>query len=72
MHREVPYPDDEDWQVDGEDPKHKDQDGMCVVVEVVIGVRSCLPSHSQRSDTSCNVDDAEDKIRKLIWNYSRD
>lgn len=40
MEREVSYPDDEDWQVDGKNPEHQDEDRVRVVVEVVVRVKS--------------------------------
>lgn len=37
MDCEVVDPDYEDWKVDGEDPEHQDEEGVGVVVEVVVG-----------------------------------
>jgi hypothetical protein len=39
VHSEISYPDNEDGEVYGEDPQHEYQDGMGVVVEVIICVR---------------------------------
>lgn len=39
MNSQVSYPDNEDWKIDGEYPKHENEDGVSVVVEVVIGLR---------------------------------
>ena len=34
------YPDDEDREIDRENPEHEDEDGMSVVVEIIVGSRS--------------------------------
>ncbi len=35
--REVVGPDEEDHDVDGEDPNHEEEDGVGVVVKIVVG-----------------------------------
>ncbi len=37
---EVVGPDEEDGDVDGEDPYHQYEDGVCVVVEIIVSPRS--------------------------------
>lgn len=37
MDCEVVDPDYQYWQVDGEDPEHENEEGMGVIVEVVVG-----------------------------------
>jgi hypothetical protein len=34
----ISYPDNEDWEVNWEYPKHQNEDRMCIVVEIVIGL----------------------------------
>ena len=33
------YPDDENGNIDRKNPDHKNQDGVCVVVEIIMGAR---------------------------------
>ena len=33
------YPNYEYWYVYGQNPKHKDEDGVCIVVEIVVSTR---------------------------------
>ena len=40
VYGEIVCPDDEDWYVDGEDPDHEDEDGVGVVVEIIVGSAS--------------------------------
>ena len=37
---EIVGPDEEDGDVDGEDPYHEYEDGVCVVVEIIVGTRA--------------------------------
>ena len=47
MNREVVDPHHEDRDVDGEHPEHEDEDGVCVVVEIIVGARSLETSTPQ-------------------------
>jgi hypothetical protein len=40
VHGEVMYPDDEDGDINGEDAEHEDEDGVGVVVEIMMGPRT--------------------------------
>lgn len=42
MNGEVVDPDHEDGEVDGEDAEHEDEDGVGVVVEIMMGPRTLL------------------------------
>ena len=37
MYSEIMYPNHEDGQIDWEDPEHEDEDGVSVVVEIIMG-----------------------------------
>jgi hypothetical protein len=39
VNSQISYPDNKDWEVDWEYPKHQYEDRMCIVVEIVIGLR---------------------------------
>lgn len=45
---------------------------MRVIVEVIVGIRTSLPSNSQCADAGCNVHDTEDKICELVRDDGRD
>lgn len=36
----IVYPDNEDWQVDGQDPEHQDEYTVHVVIEIVVVARA--------------------------------
>ena len=40
MNCKVMNPHHEDRDVDRQHPEHEDEDGMCVVVEIIVGARS--------------------------------
>ena len=43
MDRKITYPNNQHRNIDGKDPDHEHQDRMCIVIEVVVGVRAlCL------------------------------
>ena len=46
VHGEVVDPNDEDGEVDGENPEHEDEEGVRVVVEVVVGSGALMPGKS--------------------------
>ena len=48
MNSKIMYPDDENGKVDGEDPEHEDEDGVGVVVEIIVGSRSLYCDISTR------------------------
>lgn len=47
MNRKVMNPHHEDRDVDGQHPEHEDEDGMCVVVEIIVGARPLRMSAPQ-------------------------
>ena len=70
MNRQVVYPNHQDRHIDGQNPKHKDQHGVRVVVEVVARRRLRFLSASQGTDTSEDLSRTKHQIGKLVWNHS--
>lgn len=68
MDRQIVYPDNEDGEIDGKNPEHQDEDGMGVIVEIGVGVGASLFGESKGASAGCYLDEARNKIRKLVWN----
>lgn len=51
MDSQVPHPNNQDRKVDGQDPEHEDEDGVGIVVEVVVVVGASVFGQAISSDT---------------------
>jgi hypothetical protein len=68
MHNEVVGPDQEDKHIDGQDPQHQNQDGVCVVVEIQMRSGSCFLGMPLCPHACGQLHNAGNHVGELVWN----
>ena len=69
----IVYPDDEHGHVDGQDPKHEDEHGVCVIVEVgALAAAAIVAGQTQAAHRGDELHHAEDDVGELVGDKGRD
>lgn len=69
---DIVNPDDEHGHVDRQNPKHEDQHGGRVVVEIIVSARAGVSRQTKGAHAGAELHDCKNHVSELIRDQSRD